>query len=127
MSELPYEPEVPASDYGRARREAWLVHLRQQDALSRDLEGHRAVSDVLRAGQQGILGHLSGQEQAASVAARPVTLGTDWGDGRALERLGGTTESIAPAPARVDLRHVNAPNQRPTGESPLARYMRGRD
>jgi hypothetical protein len=122
------QPPDPSSE-GQRRYEAWREHLRQSADLSRDLEGHKVVSDVLRAGQQGLFGHMTPEEMAATVAASAATVGTgtDAG-GRPIERNGGLYDNnLGPAPARVDLRYVNQPGQRPTGASSLFRYMHGSD
>jgi hypothetical protein len=125
MTSADFEAEVPVSQYGRARREAWLAQLAAnadmmtQAAMQAHEQDHLAVT----AGQAGLYGHLSGQERAASVAARPVTVGTDWGDGRQVQRNGGLFNSnVAPAPARVYRQDIT---ERP-GISPLRAWMEGR-
>ena len=88
--------------------------------------GHAGVSRQLRAAHQGLFGHMSPEDLGAAVAGRAATVGTGWGQGRALERNGGTFDhAIGPAPARRDLRYAG--QVQPPGESPLARYMRERD
>lgn len=130
MSEFD-QPEVPVSDYGRQRRAAWLAGLQANAdmASSAAMAAHGQSDDrsVTQAGQAGLFGHMTAQDKAAAVAARPATVGSAYG-GRPLERLGGTLDhgavGCAPAPARVDLRYVDQFGQRPTGESPLAAWMR---
>ena len=88
-------------------------------------EAHRQV----QAGQAGLFGHMTPEDRGAAVQDRTATVGTDYG-GRPLERNGGTFRwsdvSDSPAPALVDRRFIDRPGVRPTGESPLAAYMRNR-
>ena len=81
-------------------------------------EDHR----VVQAGQAGLYGHMTPEEMGAAVQARAATVGTAWGNGRELERHGGTFDhaATAPAPARVDLRFVDMPQGHAVGVSPLA-------
>jgi hypothetical protein len=115
---------VEVTDYGRARREAWLAGLqaRADDMTQASMEAHRPDHDRITAWQNGLFPG-SPQQHAAEVADRQVTIGTDWGDGRVIERNGHLSWSIGPAPARVYQSQLDNPGQ--LGESPLKRYMRG--
>ncbi len=128
MSADDFEQPVAASGYGRQRRAAWLAGLQANaDTMTEaSMAAHRADHSEITRSTHGIFGALTGEQLAASVAARQAVVGSAYG-GRPLERLGGTFDHAAtgPAPARVDLRFVDRPQ--PTGESPLLRYMRGRD
>ena len=119
----------PAAE-GQRRREAFLAKGRQlADAMtSASMERFQPEHNVVTAGQAGIFGPgATGQAMAANVAARPVRVGQDWGDGRELQAAGGTFDhNLGPAPARRDLRHVDMPPGHQVGESPLAKYMRER-
>lgn len=128
MSTSDFEAEVPVSEYGGQRREAWLADLRAKAdmASAAAMQAHQADHDVITAGQTGLFGALSPEELGAAVAARPATVGDAWGQGLPLERNGGKFDnSIGPAPARRDLRYVDQV-QAPT-VSPLLEFMRGRE
>jgi hypothetical protein len=130
------EPEVPVSDYGRQRRAAWLARLQANSDMAdrAALEAHGQTADhrVVQQGQAGIFGPgATGEQMAADVAARRPRVGEDWGGGgRDLQPLGGLdfesqgAGAIAPIPPRADLRFVNQVGGQPTGESPLARWLR---
>ena len=114
MSEF-NEPDAPVSQYGAQRKEAWLAGLRANADMAEQAEmAAYAQSEerrVTQAGQVGIFGHGTPYDRGAAVAARPATVGGEWGPGRPLERLGGTLDHAndAPAPARADMRSTAAP------------------
>jgi len=125
MTSQDFEQDVPVSAYGAVRRAAWLAQLQaNDDAMSAaSMQAHQEDHDTVTAGQAGIFGRATPQQMAATVAARPATVGTAWGHGRPLERHGGLYDhNLGPAPARHDLRYVD--QTQPPGESPLAKYMR---
>jgi hypothetical protein len=134
MSESFNEPEVPASSFGDQVRANWLAGLqRNADNMTAASMAAHAAGDhqAVTSGQGGLFGPgATGQQLAAEVAARRPRVGDGAGAGRDLEALGGAWDIAAttdsPCPGRADLRYVNTPNQRPTGESPLAAFMRGR-
>jgi hypothetical protein len=115
MTEPFHEPVAP-SDYGRQRRAAWLAGLQANSdmATSAAMQAHAQSDDrrVTQSGQAGLFGHMTPEDRGAAVQDRAATVGTDWGNGRPLERQGGTFDPAAygssPAPARVDLTGVNA-------------------
>jgi hypothetical protein len=118
-----------------ARRKA-AFYAKAQDlaASAASVTGHQADHDRVTAGsgQAGIFGPgATGQQQAAEVAGRVPTVGggLPGGHERPLERHGGAWDVAAitdsPCPPRADLRYVDQ-TPRPTGESPLATYMRNR-
>ena len=129
MTANDFEQEVPVSAYGAARAAAWHQHLVESMEASTEasMASHRADSAILRAAHQGLYGHATPQEMGAAVQARAATVGDAYGQGRPLERQGGTFDHAAesPAPARVDLRFVDRQGQAP-GVSPLLAHMRGR-
>lgn len=123
--------DMPVSSYGAQRRADWLAGLqRNADAMSAAaMQAHQQDHDRVTVGQGGIFGPgATGEQMAADVAARQPRVGDGAGAGRDLERNGGAwdTASItdSPCPPRADLRFVDQPG-RPTGQSPLARYMSG--
>lgn len=130
MSE-PFEQDVPVSAYGAARAAAYRAHLEASQAASTEaaIEAHRASSAVLRAAHQGLYGHATPQDMGQVVSEQQPTVGGAWGQERAIERLGGTFTHAndGPAPPPVDLTRVNDRPGYQRGESPLSRYMRGRD
>jgi hypothetical protein len=117
------------TDYGTQRRANWLADQSAKAETFMDmLDGrgqadHQADHDHLTRSTHGIFGASSGQSLAQTNAERQATVGTEWGDGRPLERNGHLAYSIAPAPARVYQSQLDNPGQ--LGESPLKRYMRG--
>jgi hypothetical protein len=122
-----FEQQAPISAYGKQRRAAWMAQLQANaDAMrAASLEAHQAHHEVVTASKQGIFGHSTPEQMAATVAARPATVGTAWGQGRPVERNGGQYDhNLGPAPARVDLRNVDRQGQEP-GMSPLLAHMRG--
>jgi hypothetical protein len=126
------EPFQDPALEGQRRATAWQAHLEASQAASSaaEVEAHRASSEGLRAAHQGLYGHSTGEQLAATVAAGPARVGDAWGNGRELETRGGFdfeahgAGAVAPIPPRADLRFVNQQGQRPTGESPLARWHR---
>ena len=117
---------------GQRRAAAHRAHLEASAAASTaaEIEAHRPTSAHLRAAHQGLYASATGQDMAAEVAARAARVGDDWGNGRELETRGGLdfesqgAGAIAPIPPRADLRFVNQVGGQPTGESPLARWLR---
>lgn len=128
MTSADFETEVPVSDYGKQRRAAWMAQLQAnaQAMSAASLEAHQDDHDVVNAGQGGIFGRMTPQQMGAAVAARPPTVGSEWGgQGRPLERNAGLYDNnLGPAPARRDLRYVDRQGQEP-GVSPLLAHMRG--
>lgn len=121
---------VPVAEYGRWRREQHFARMQANSEMAQAvaMEAHQADHDVITRSTHGTFGAMTPQEQAAAVAARPVTVGTEWSDGRPLERHGGLYDhNLGPAPARRDLRFVGQPGQQPPGESPVVKYMRERN
>lgn len=134
MSEpFEHETETPASQEGARRRAAFLAHHQANSdmakAASMQAYGESEDRRVTQAGQAGLYQHMTPYDRGAVVAAMQPVVGSAYG-GRPLTRLGGTFQhsevGCAPAPARVDMRFVNQPSGPPTGESPLARFMRER-
>jgi hypothetical protein len=130
MSEPPFEPEVPVSEYGAQRRAAWLAGLQANADMAKtaSMQAHGQSEDrrVTQAGQAGIFRHMSPTDKGQAVAERQAVVGSDY-DSRPLQRLGGTFDHAAtgPAPARVDLRFVD--QQQLPGESPTMRWARERN
>jgi hypothetical protein len=135
VSDFEHETERPVTEYGQWRREQRDAHLRASaDDMMAMLSGagqadHQAAHDHLTRGQHGIFGAMTGNQLAQDAAGRQATVGGEWGLGRPLERNGHLAQSIAPAPARVDLTRVNdhpgfMRGQEP-GVSPLLAHMRG--
>jgi hypothetical protein len=125
MTSADFGADVPVSQYGRARREAWLagIQVNSDNMTQAAMEAHRADHDVITRTTHGLYGALSPQERAVSVAGRQATVSTDYGDGRPLQRNGGLYgNNIGPAPARVYRQDLTAQ----PGESPLARWLRER-
>ena len=132
MSDFEHETEAPDTAYGAQRRADWLAGMqRNADTMNAMLSGsgqagHADTSRQLRAAHTGLFGHATPEEYGQDVSERQVAIGTEWGDGRQLQRNGGLHDSIGPAPARRDLRFVN--QVQPPSESsvsPLMAYMRG--
>jgi hypothetical protein len=126
-----FQQDVPVSQYGAARRQAWLDSLaaRAADMEVAAMEAHRADHDVVASGQGGIFGALSGQDQAAMLASRR-RVGDGAGAGRDLIPMGGVdfesqgAGAIGPIPRRADLRYAGQPAE--PGMSPLKAYLEGR-
>lgn len=134
MNEQPFEhqTEVPATDYGRWRRE--VERARQEESVavwdsmftSDAIEEHRPTSAHLRAAHRGLY-DMTPQDMGRAVAGCAPMVGQDYGQGRALERRGGTFDHATegPAPGRVDLTGVNTPPGYRGGElSSLERWRR---
>jgi hypothetical protein len=123
MTESEFDPTLEDA----RRKAAWRAHLEASAAASAEVEAHRATSARLRASQRGLY-DMTPQELAADVAARTACVGDDYG-GRDLVAQGGTFDwrdvSDSPAPVSHDMRWIDRPGQRATGESPLLRHMRG--
>jgi hypothetical protein len=133
MSADDFEQQVPVSQYGRARREAWLAGLQvNADAMTAAaMEAHRADHLAVTAGQTGLFGNMTPQQQAANVVARR-RVGDDWGAGRDLEMLGGTNweqlgaGAVGPIPGGAYIAGQLNPSPEQLGESPLLKFMRER-
>ena len=130
MTEPPFEQDVPVSEYGAWRKQKWLADAEARSAWAQEasLRAYGQSEDRRRtqAGQQGILGHMSPTERGAEVQGRAATIGSEWGQTRALERNGGafTHHLSGPAPARVSLVGQGAPPGYQRDENPLVRRSR---
>lgn len=129
------EPTYEPWQEGDRRRAAFYAKGQALADAAASMADHRPDHDRVTAAsnQAGIFGAgVTGYDQAAEVARRAPTVGsgTDAG-GRPLEAWGGYdfesqgAGAVAPIPPRADLRYVNQMD-RPTGESPLAAYMKSR-
>lgn len=133
MTELPYEPDAPIGDYGRWHNARWLAGMqaRADDMTQAAMQAHgqSEARRQVQAGQAGLYGHQTPYDRGAANAALPPTVGSDYGRGRPLERLGGTFghANDSPAPARVDLRFVNQVGGPPSADavSPTMAWQRG--
>lgn len=125
-----FHEETPVSQYGAARKAAWLAGLRANaNAMTEaSMKWHQADHDIVTQGQLGLYGSVTPQQQAAMVAAQR-RVGDDWGQGRELQSAGGTMDpadyGCSPAPARADLRSTAAPPGFMRTENPLDRINRG--
>ncbi len=125
-----FEQIAEVSQYGAQRRQEWMQRMQAHSdmATSAALAAHGAADHkVITAGQQGIMGDVSPQQQAAIVASqRRVGEGTS--APRDLTAAGGTIPWEAygsgPAPARVDLSRIDTQGREP-GVSPLWQRMHG--
>jgi hypothetical protein len=129
MTSQDFEHEVPVSQYGAARKAAWLAGLRANaDAMeAAAVEAHRADHDVITAGQHGIFGAAdSPYELGAAVAARAATVGGEWGHAQAIERHGAPTHHLeGPALPQADRRPRGQTGPDPDAMSPVMRWQRG--
>jgi hypothetical protein len=132
MSESFNEPEVPVSSYGAQRRAAWMAQLQANSEMGSQaaMAAHQQDHAHVTSGQAGIFGPgVTGQQQAADVAARPARVG-DGNNGRDLEAWGGFdfeshgAGASGPVPARV---YASQLGQQSPGEmmSPLKRHELG--
>ena len=123
-------PEPDPALEGQRRREAFFAkgQVGADNMTAASMRAYAQSDDrrVTQAGQAGMYGHMTPYDRGAANAALPPTVGSDYGRGRPLERLGGTFghQVEGPAPARVDLRNIDQQGREP-GISPLLAYMRG--
>ena len=131
MTEPFHEPDAPVSDYGRWRNARWLAGLQASADMAQEAAvqayGQSEARRVTQAGQAGLFGHMTPEDRGAALQARQATVGSEYGRGRPLERLGGTFDHAndGPAPARVDMRSTAAPQGYMRTENPLDRINRG--
>jgi hypothetical protein len=124
---------VEPSDYGRARREAWLADQQAKAKTMMDMlsggaqDQHRADHDAVTSGQHGIFGMAdSPYELGAAVAARAATVGGEWGHAQAIERHGAPTHHLeGPALPQADRRPRGQTGPDPDARSPVMRWQRG--
>ena len=133
-----YDPETDPRlegqrryDRERARQEASAKVMTEMLSGAGQAE-HQDTSRQLRAAHQGLFPYMTPEQRGQLNAELPMTVGSAWGQPRAVEQLGGTLghANEGPAPASFDLTRVNdrpgfQQGQQP-GMSPLAAYMQGR-
>jgi hypothetical protein len=133
MSEPPFEPEAPVSQFGAflAARHRANLERSAENMTAASMAAHQQDHAHVTSGQAGIFGAgVTGHQQAADVAARPARVGDGSGNGRDLEAWGGFdweshgAGASGPVPARV---YASQLGQQSQGEmvSPLLRHLRG--
>src|SRR5690349_21442546 len=110
MTGFEHEHQVDPTDYGRQRREAWLVGMQARaDDMMAMLSGaghagHQAAHDHITRSTHGVLGAQTPYQRGQDVSEIQATVGGDWGQARPIQRLGGTLDTNdGPRPHRVDL------------------------
>jgi hypothetical protein len=106
------QPEVPVSQFGAWLRAQHFARMQANtDAMTAaSMAAHRPDHDVITAGQLGITG-MSGQQAAAQVADRQVTIGSGTDSARPVLKLGGlyAHHVSSPHPPSRDLRNAGQP------------------
>jgi hypothetical protein len=125
-----FNEDVPdPTQEGMRRAREQQAHHERLAANAAEMEAHRATSGQLRAAHQGLYPGMSPTDFGAAVSGIGARVGDGVGEGRELLAQGGSFNwsdvSDSPAPARVDLRNVNAhPGMQRGAESGLQRWIR---
>jgi hypothetical protein len=137
MTDFEHEHEVPVTEYGAWRREQARAQQRANAELFMEMlngggqDQHRADHDRVTRSTHGLFGAMTPEDHGQANAERQAVLGSDFGQGRPLERNGGMFDwsafSDSPAPARVYASQINdRPGLQGDGVSPVVRYLQGR-